>query len=58
MSDSGITVCPVCQTPTQRTPEGGSLDGLRAHQEMVHPTQLTVVRVTTSHYDEIGVPLS
>lgn len=41
-----VLICPVCQTPTQRTPKGDPLDGLRAHQEAVHPDRLTVVRVT------------
>lgn len=40
-----VLICPVCKCPTQRTPKGGPLDGLRAHQEAVHPDQLTVVRV-------------
>jgi hypothetical protein len=53
-----VITCPVCECPTQRTPDGGPLDGLRAHQEKVHPGQLTVVRVTTSHYDAQGVPLT
>jgi hypothetical protein len=43
--DPNVLTCPVCQCPTQRTPEGGPLDGLRAHQDMVHPDQLTVVKV-------------
>lgn len=61
MSDPGILICPVCKTPTQRTPQGGPLDGLRAHQESVHPDQLTVVRVVAtdvhlpSHTGEVNV---
>lgn len=45
MSTAAILTCPVCQTPTQRTPHGGPLDGLLAHQETVHPDRLTVARV-------------
>ncbi|VXC20987.1 hypothetical protein [Aeromicrobium sp. 9AM] len=40
-----VLTCEVCGCPTQRTPDGGPLDGLRAHQDKVHPDQLTVVRV-------------
>lgn len=37
-----VLACPVCGTPTQRTPEGTPLDGLREHQLTVHPTQPAV----------------
>jgi len=48
-----ILICPVCETPTQRTPKGGPLDGLRAHQEAVPPDQLTVVRVVPVDTQEV-----
>jgi hypothetical protein len=42
-----VTLCPVCQCPTQPLEAGGDpLAGLRAHQERVHPDELTVVQVT------------
>lgn len=50
-----ILVCPVCQCPTQRTPDGGPLEGLRAHQDAVHPDQLTVVRVVPT---DVHLPTS